>query len=148
MSKQELSVKKPTPSDYNELTALWEASVRATHHFLSEADIYFLKPLVRNEYLKNVDLFCIRDAKKNIAAFIGLMGKKIEMLFVRPDMIGNGLGKKLLDFAISLRNVNRVDVNEQNKQAVCFYQRYGFKFISRDPVDAMGKPYPILHLVI
>ncbi len=148
MYNQELSVRKPTLSDYNELTAVWEAAVRATHHFLSDGDIYSLKPLVRNEYLKNVDLFCIRDSKKNIAAFMGLFGKKIEMLFVRPDMMGKGLGKKLLDYAINLKNANRVDVNEQNKQAVCFYQRYGFKLISRDSVDAMGKPYPILHLAI
>lgn len=148
MSMQELSVKKPTPSDYNELITVWEASVRATHHFLSENDIYFLKPLVRNEYLRKVDLFCIRDTKKNIAAFIGIMGKKIELLFVRPDMMGNGLGKRLLDFVIGIRNVDRVDVNEQNKRAVSFYQRYGFKFTSRDTVDAMGKPYPTLHMVL
>ncbi len=30
----------------NKLTALWEASVRATHHFLREADISNLKPYV------------------------------------------------------------------------------------------------------
>lgn len=30
----------------NSLTALWEASVRATHHFLREADIENLKPYV------------------------------------------------------------------------------------------------------
>ena len=114
MNNQAIFVKKPTPSDYNELTAVWEASVKATHHFLSESYIYFLKPLIRNEYLKNVDLFCIRDTKKNIAAFMGLLNRKIEMLFVRPDMRGNGLGKKLLDYAISLKGANRVDVNEQN----------------------------------
>ena len=30
----------------NRLAALWEASVRATHHFLREADIENLKPYV------------------------------------------------------------------------------------------------------
>ena len=148
MREPELSVKKPTPSDYNELTAVWEAAVKATHHFLAKGDISFLKPLVRNEHLKNVNLFCIRDTKKNIAAFIGLLNKKVEMLFVRPDMMGKGLGKKLLDFAISLHNASSVDVNEQNEQAVHFYRHYGFKLVGRDPVDAMGKPYPVLHLAI
>ena len=146
MNKLELTVKKQTPADYKELTAEWGTSVKDTHHFLSESYIYFLKPLVRNEYLKNVDLFCIRDAKNNIAAFMGLLNKKIEMLFVRPDMRGKGFGKKLLDYAISLKGVNKVDVNEQNRQAVDFYRRYGFKPVGRDPVDAMGKPYPILHM--
>lgn len=30
---------KPTPDDFDELTCLWEASVRATHHFIPEAYI-------------------------------------------------------------------------------------------------------------
>lgn len=148
MNTQELLIQKPMPSDYNELTAVWEASVRETHEFLSERDFYFLKPLVRNEYLKNIDLFCIRDTKKNIAAFVGVLGKKVEMLFVRPDMRGKGLGKKLLDYAVSLRGANQVDVNEENKQALYFYEHYGFKFIGRSPVDTMGKPYPILRLAL
>ena len=148
MRSTELSVVKPTPSDYNELTAVWEAAVKEAYKFLSENDFYFLKPLIRNEYLKNVNLFCIRDSKKNVAAFIGLLGKKIELLFVRPDMRDKGMGKRLLTYAISLYGVNRVDVNEQNKQAVNFYEHFGFKLISRDPLDAMGKPYPILHLTL
>lgn len=148
MINQQATIRKVTTLDFNELTAVWEASVRATHHFLSEVEIHFLKPLVRNEHLKNVDLYCIRDVKKNVAAFMGVLGKKVEMLFVRPDAIGKGLGKQLLNYAVSLYGVNRVDVNEQNKQAVKFYEHYGFKFVSRDPVDSMGKPYPILHLAL
>lgn len=148
MNHYQLTISKPTPSDYNELTAVWEAAVRASHNFLSESDLYALKPLVRNEYLKNVDLYCIRDDKQNIIAFIGLSGKKIEMLFVRPDVKGKGLGRQLLNYAVNLKEANLVDVNEQNTQAVNFYEHYGFKPIGRDSVDAMGKPYPILHLAL
>ena len=39
-------------SDFDTLTTLWEASVRATHLFLSEEDILALRPLVRGTYLK------------------------------------------------------------------------------------------------
>lgn len=35
--------------DYDELIQLWEASVRSTHHFLTEDDIQYYKPLIRNE---------------------------------------------------------------------------------------------------
>ncbi len=34
------------------LVEVWEASVRATHHFLSETDIQFLKPLVRKGFVR------------------------------------------------------------------------------------------------
>ena len=44
---------KPTPDDFDELTCLWEASVRATHHFIPEAYIQKLKPLVWSVYLQD-----------------------------------------------------------------------------------------------
>jgi putative acetyltransferase len=33
-------------ADFPHVVDVWEASVRATHHFLTEADIQFFKPLV------------------------------------------------------------------------------------------------------
>ncbi|MGE0773305.1 MAG: hypothetical protein AB7K37_16455 [Cyclobacteriaceae bacterium] len=37
-------------------------------------------------------------------------------------------------------------MNEDNPGAAAFYQRMGFKVVSRSPTDPLGKPYPILHL--
>ncbi|ENH9207696.1 GNAT family N-acetyltransferase, partial [Vibrio vulnificus] len=44
--------------------------------------------------------------------------------------------------------VTKVDVNEQNPQAVGFYEHMGFKVVSRSPLDDMGKPFPILHMTL
>ena len=52
---------QPTPDDFDELTCLWEASVRATHHFIPEAYIQKLKPLVWSVYLHSMPLYMIRD---------------------------------------------------------------------------------------
>ena len=52
---------QPSPAELDALTALWEASVRATHDFLSEEDIPFFRQMVRNEALAAVDLYVIRD---------------------------------------------------------------------------------------
>lgn len=40
-----------------------------------------------------------------------------------------------------------VDVNEQNPQAIGFYEHHGFRTVSRTTHDPSGKPYPILHMV-
>ncbi len=40
----------------------------------------------------------------------------------------------------------KVDVNEQNPQAVGFYEHMGFEVISRSPLDSLGKPFPLLHM--
>lgn len=139
-------IHKPQESDYDELTNLWEESVRATHHFLSEEDIRFFRPLVRNKYLQNCDLYCLRNSGGRITAFMGISGSNLEMLFVSPAQRGKGLGKRLIDFAFNQLGVDTVDVNEQNEQAVGFYYYMGFETVSRDEHDDMGKPFPILHL--
>ena len=48
-------------SEYPEVVEVWEASVRATHHFLKEEDIVYFKPLILNEYLKAVDLRAVKN---------------------------------------------------------------------------------------
>jgi putative acetyltransferase len=138
----ELTMESAAPSDYDEITELWEASVRATHHFLSEDDILFFKPLIREQYLDAVDLYCTRDEKGRIIGFLGTSGEKVEMLFIHPMSRGKGVGKALLHYAVNTLDKKAVDVNEQNDQAVGFYQHFGFTIISRSEKDSLGKPYP------
>ncbi len=130
----------------NELVEVWEASVRSTHHFLTEKDIQFFKPLVRNKYIPVVELYIIRNKQNRIAAFMGLSDELIEMLFVHPEEQGKGYGKQLIGFAIYNRQIFNVDVNEQNEKATSFYLNKGFNIAGRDETDPSGKPFPILHL--
>jgi putative acetyltransferase len=140
------TIEVPTPHDYIELVALWEASVRATHDFLKEEDIQFFKPLILKEYLKAVQLYCIKDSNGAISGFMGLSPDAIEMLFIHPDSRGKGIGKLLVEYALKEYNSSKVDVNEQNPQAIGFYEKMGFKVVGRSPLDGLGKPYPILHM--
>ncbi len=143
---EKVTVEKATAADYAEITDVWEASVRATHHFLSESDIQYFRPLILNEYLKAVDLFCTRDASGRILGFLGVAGDKLEMLFLHPASRGKGIGGALLRYATAELQVDKVDVNEQNEQAVSFYQHFGFRQVGRSELDGLGKPYPILNL--
>ena len=137
---------RPARADeHDAITEVWEASVRATHHFLKEEDIQLYKPLVRNVFLKMVDLYCSEDNKK-ITGFLGVAGNKLEMLFLHPSAMGKGIGKQLMQFALKNLSVTLVDVNEQNVQAVGFYHHFGSITISRSETDGMGKPYPILNM--
>ncbi len=132
--------------DYVEIVDVWEASVRATHDFLSEEDIRFFKPLILNEYLSAVAVHCVKDESGRIHGFVGVAGQGIEMLFLAPESRGRGLGKLLTNFAIATLGARRVDVNEQNPHAVGFYEHMGFTVVRRSPVDGTGKPFPLLHM--
>ena len=132
--------------DIDEILDTWESSVRATHDFLSEEDIISIKPHVV-ECAKYVSkLLCVRDKQGTIKAFMGIHDSKIEMLFVSNDSRGNGIGKKLVEYAIEVLNINYVDVNEQNPQAVGFYKYMGFQVFKRSEFDDQGNPFPILHM--
>lgn len=134
-----------TSNDYNEIADVWEASVRSSHHFLTEDDITFYKPLVISRYLPAVELYVMRE-NGEIVAFIGLADDNIEMLFVRPDKQGKGYGTALVDFAVKSKGIMKVDVNEQNETALRFYLAKGFTVTARDETDAQGKAFPILHM--
>mgnify|MGYP001627471679 CR=1 FL=1 len=134
------------PSDYREITDLWQASVKATHHFLPIDFTEKWKDQVETVFLPMVELYCAKNEEGKIVGFIGIAEQKIEMLFLDPNTRGKGIGKQLTEFAIQNLQANAVDVNEQNEQAVGFYLKMGFKQIGRSEKDAQGNDYPILHL--
>nr|MBP8206249.1 GNAT family N-acetyltransferase [Acinetobacter sp.] len=133
--------------DFPILIDIWERSVRATHNFLPDAEIDNLKPLILNEYFHFVLLHKYVQHGQ-IVGFIGTSNDTIEMLFINPDFRGKGVGRVLTNFAVKDLKIKKVDVNEQNFQAIGFYEKLGFKVIGRSELDGQNKPYPILHLTI
>lgn len=81
-----------------------------------------------------------------MVAFMGIGGDRLEMLFVDPDWRGGGIGRALVALATARRGVSRVDVNEQNPQAIGFYERMGFAVSGRSEIDGKGRPFPLLHM--
>lgn len=58
------------------------------------------------------------------------------------------MGRLLVADAIHRLGATRVDVNEQNEQALGFYRRLGFEVVGRSALDGQGRPYPLLHMSI
>lgn len=134
------------PTEYAEITDLWQASVKATHHFLPPNFTEDLKSRVETEFLPMVQLFCAKDESGKTLGFLGVADYKIEMLFLDPHQRAKGIGKMLTQFAIQELAVTKVDVNEQNEQAVGFYLKMGFTITGRTEKDGQGMDYPILQM--
>lgn len=141
-----MAIRKSVPADRDTLLDIWLRSVRATHAFLSEDDIQSLLPLVRDMALAELDLWVLCADTGEPVGFLGLSGAKVEALFLAPEFQRRGGGRKLLDHARQLKGPLTVDVNEQNPEAVRFYEACGFAVVGRSEVDSTGRPFPLLHM--
>ncbi|ELY0460889.1 GNAT family N-acetyltransferase [Listeria innocua] len=136
--------KRAEKQDYQTILAIWEKSVIATHDFLVAEDRQFYKEQIPL-FLDNVELF-LWFAGEEIVGFSGTSERELDMLFLDPVATGNGYGSQILGWLIENKQINLVDVNEQNENATRFYLKHGFVVSSRSDLDGFGKPYPILHL--
>ena len=139
-------LRQSTDADHGRLFEIWESAVRATHHFLSPADFDFFARMVRDEYLPSRRFIVAVDHEDRAAGFLGATGNEIEALFVDADHHGRGIGSLLLGDMLRKPGKLFVEVNEQNPGARGFYERLGFRTIDRMPLDATGRPYPILRM--
>lgn len=128
------------------LLNLWEDSVRATHSFLSDAEIEEIKEYVP-QALRGVEhLLVAENEAGKIIAFMGTEHNRLEMFFLLSSERGKGTGRALLEYAMKNYDVQELTVNEQNPQAVGFYRHMGFKTYKRTELDEQGKPYPLLYM--
>lgn len=128
------------------LVSVWEKSVRATHLFLSEDEIVRIKEYVPQALEGVAHLLTAENGDGEPVAFMGIENGRLEMLFVLPSERRKGIGKQLLMYGIENYGVNELTVNEQNPQAVGFYEHLGFKTYKRTELDEQGGAYPLLYM--
>ena len=129
-----------------QLLNVWENSVRATHFFLAEADMEDIKKYVP-QALRDISHLIVAENGQGVpAAFMGIEGQKLEMLFISPEETGRGLGRKLLQYGMQNFAINTLGVNEQNPQAKGFYEHMGFQVYKRTDHDEQGNPYTVLYM--
>lgn len=140
------AVKERTPRLIEALPAVWEHSVRATHHFLSEPEILRLRAYVPQAVGGVAQLVAAENQAGEPVGFMGVENGRLEMLFLAPEARGCGLGGRLLRCGIEQYGVREVTVNEQNPQAMDFYAHFGFRTYRRTERDEEGGPYPLLYM--
>lgn len=139
-------VEARTPQLLAALLDIWEDSVRATHFFLSDAEIKSIREYVP-QALSGVQHLIVAEKEPNgVIGFMGMENSRLEMLFLSPSERGRGIGKELIQHGIHNYGIKEVTVNEQNPQAVGFYRHLGFATYKRTDYDEEGNPYPLLYM--
>lgn len=110
---------------YEEMAGVWLRASLSAHGFIAPSYWIANEGPMREKYLpasENYAYVCGGELK----GFISLSGNRVEALFVGPGHQGRGIGRALLEYAKGLRSVLTLDVYEQNRQALRFYERNGF----------------------
>ncbi|MEP6850040.1 MAG: acetyltransferase [Acidobacteriota bacterium] len=142
-----MEIRRAIPKDSEVLLDVWLRSVRATHSFVSEADIESFLPQVRDYLTSNATEFWIAcDDSGTIMGFMGLSRNTMESLFLAPEFLRRGIGRRMVEHAHALHGELTVDVNEQNLAARNFYEACSFVVEGRSELDETGRPYPLLHM--
>lgn len=134
-----------TNQDLTRILDIWRSAVDATHDFLTRKDRVSIEAEVVS-FFPQVNFVLATDEADVPQGFMFLHDGHLEALFVAPEKHGMGIGTMLIGSALRDYPDLTTDVNEQNQSALGFYEQKGFERTGRSPVDAQGRPYPLIHL--
>ena len=127
------------------LVGIWfEASLKA-HAFIGRERLLEQKALIEHKYLPMAETWVASRGDQPVG-FISLLDSFVGGIFVSPDCQGQGVGRKLIAFALERKGELALDVYSANEQAFRFYLSLGFEEVSRRPFDDEGLPFELTHL--
>ncbi|WP_448538945.1 acetyltransferase [Sphingobium yanoikuyae] len=140
-----IMIRPSRPDEGARILEIWRGAVDATHDFLTAEDRRAIDEMVRG-FLPHAPLWLAVDDNDYPLAFMLIDGGHMEALFVDPGRRGTGIGAALVRHGLARHPGMTTDVNEENDQAVRFYEKMGFRPTGRSPMDGQGRPYPLIHL--
>ncbi|WP_278377390.1 acetyltransferase [Sphingobium yanoikuyae] len=140
-----IMIRPSRPDEGARILEIWRGAVDATHDFLMPEDRRAIDEMVCG-FLPHAPLWLAVDDNDYPLAFMLIDDGHMEALFVDPDRRGTGIGASLVRHGLARHPGMTTDVNEQNDQAVRFYEKMGFRPTGRSPMDGQGRPYPLIHL--
>ncbi len=126
-------IRKAQMRDLCRIAEILVFSKRLNYRPIFKCDEYSFKELtvlnVMKEYESNEEKLShtyVYD-DEYVKGLIEIRDKEVKTLYVEPLLVKQGIGAKLLEFAISEFGVNNLWALEKNMRAVKFYERHGFK---------------------
>ena len=127
-----------TRDDDDAIVAVWEAAARVAHPFLSEEFIAGERVAIREQYLPNTATL-VAEENGTVIGFTSMMGDELGAIFLDPAFHGQGVGRALMDATAHGRAFVDVEVFKENPIGRAFYQRYGFREVSKSIHEATGE---------
>lgn len=128
-------IRKLNEADIDKVMDIWMKSTIKAHDFISKEYWQNNYNTVKEVYIPMSETFVYKDVQ-GIKGFISVINNEfIGALFVDIDFQGNGIGKQLIDYAVSKYGKLLLAVYKENKKSVEFYINRGFKIIEEQIND-------------
>ncbi|MCC0783400.1 N-acetyltransferase [Clostridioides sp. ES-S-0108-01] len=131
-------IRKSNDEDINKIMEIWKESTIKAHEFISKEYWKSNYNTVKNEYIPISDTFVYEDGQE-IKGFISIIDKSfIGALFINTNYQNLGIGGKLLDYVTKEYKNLSLAVYKDNKEAVVFYNKKGFKIVEEQINEDSG----------
>lgn len=110
---------------------IWLAGSIEAHDFIEKSFWESKISDMRELYIPASETY-IYEENKEVKAFISLNGETIAAIFVSPNCQGKGIGSQLIKKAKVVREKLNLTVYKNNKKAIEFYIKCGFKIVKEE----------------
>jgi GNAT superfamily N-acetyltransferase len=124
-----VEIRRATVDDARAIGDVWLGSWRATFDFEPAHPDDDVRRWIREELVPHHETWVATEgATPDVVALLALSDSMVEQLYVRPDRIGHGIGRRLLAFAKGERPSGlELYCFAANARARRFYERNGFE---------------------
>lgn len=132
MKIKTMMIRKATKEDLSRIAEIYVFNNRINYWPIFKEDDFSFGELqvvpLANEYFgktENLNQLSVFDDGL-IKGFVQVEGNEIRKLYVEPFFQSQGIGAKLIEFAIKQYDAEVLWALEKNEKAISFYKRHGF----------------------
>lgn len=133
-----IRIEEISEEDIPQIVDIWyEVSLQA-HGFIPSEYWKEHKEQMSKKYIPMSETFKATD-NDGILGFISLLGDYLAAIFVKSGSQGNGIGSRLLNYAMKIRNRLELKVYCKNQKSIEFYKSKGFIVVSESKDNDTGE---------
>ena len=125
-------IRKATIADAPRLSEIEVFNYRLNFYPIFQSDEFYFEELtcekLAAKYRDDADLLSRTYVYDDgvVKALMRIQGREVQKLYVEPVLQGQGIGAKLLDFAVNELSCDHLWALNKNTRAIAFYKRHGF----------------------
>jgi len=125
-------IRQAEPSDASRLAEIEVFNYRLNFYPIFQSDFFYFKELtvekLMQKYLEDADLLSRTYVYDDgvVKGLVRIHESEVQKLYIEPVLQGNGIGAKLLQFAVEEKHCDHLWALNKNTRAIAFYMRHGF----------------------